>query len=528
MPAPALSGLSARILERTLGRLERLRGELEDLQRAYADREDLPGIETLIGAMLLVNSEIERAVGRRARQLADNPGPEADRAFRQRVGGYLDSIETLMPYPLDIARRPHGRDIEALVPVLTKLASSISGGRDLIFEPGVDYEFRDSLIEKFVEYADGISADLAKVLRKLPHLTVISYPAQLDGDTLLHSVLAHEIAHLALLKVAGGEPTSIGEVGINASIDEHYPELQRELTGALASKDKSSPSEEQIAELLTKTRRRIKRWFTELACDSLALRMVGPAFLFALVELELSSNRWAQESQMPGYKTHPGLGWRVRRLIPAAREWFAADREGAAWTAGRRALEDIEGWLPEEHDEIGEVERRIIEQALGRLEDQRTVTQALGASGEYLQGSFATDLEIVWHKLEAGIPPAERILSRSMPAPRVQRGRIWRAMTWVRRADQAFPRHVEIPKLWSAPMDWRSVLNGAWVFWLDGRARSAPTPGEQRSLPIPPSATRDWREFNDHIRGTIELCGIHTHLSELRDQLDELNLPEHG
>ena len=173
----------------------------------------------------------------------------------------------ILPHPLDIARRPHGRDIEALVPVFTRLASSISGGRDLIFEPGVDYEFQDSLIEKLIEYADQVSGDLTTALRKMPHLTVISYPAQLDSDTLLHSVLAHEIAHLALLKVASSEPASIGEMKINASIDENYTELQAELAVKLPPEIELSRGEEMLAELLTKTRRRIKRWFTELACD---------------------------------------------------------------------------------------------------------------------------------------------------------------------------------------------------------------------------------------------------------------------
>ncbi len=254
---------------------------------------------------------------------------------------------------------------------------------------------------------------------------------------------------------------------------------------------------------------------------------MGPAFLFALLELELSSNRWAQKSQMPGYDTHPGLGWRARRLIPMAAEWFPADRHGPAWRAGRQALEEIESWIPKDEDEIGTVERRIIDEALKRLEDQHTVTQALGPSGEYLRGSFAGDLEIVWHKLLAGIPPAERILARSMPAPRSSHRRIRRVMARRERAQVAFPRNSEPPEHWSAPMDWRSVLNGAWLFWLDGRARTQAGADEPRSLPIAPSATRDWREFNDHIRGTIELCSIHAQLSELREQLDVLNLPEH-
>jgi hypothetical protein len=188
----------------------------------------------------------------------------------------------------------------------TELAVNISPSREVIFEPGDEYEFQDSLIEELVRFAVNFSRELGAALKELPHLTVITYPAHLDSDTLLHAVVAHEIAHLALDRIHPGEPTSIGSQLINTSLDRQFDDLLTEL-GSAADAEGEPTDGEQFARRERDTRRRVKKWFEELACDSLALRMVGPAYVFALADLDLPTNRWAQKRGMPGYETHPGL-----------------------------------------------------------------------------------------------------------------------------------------------------------------------------------------------------------------------------
>jgi hypothetical protein len=101
----------------------------------------------------------------------------------------------------------------------------------------------------------------------------------------------------------------------------------------------------------------------------------------------------------------------LRRLLPAARDYFDSGRDSVPWIRGREALDELEGLVPDEKDELGDVERRIIEDDITELEKTETTSRALGLPGRYLKGDFATDLDIVWDKLIVGIPPAERILT---------------------------------------------------------------------------------------------------------------------
>lgn len=550
-PPPALPGLSSRVFERTLSRLSQLEAQLEGLQRAHAEREDLPGTQTLLAGARLMLQETERVVVGHARTLHADPSHEAQSRFRRRVGGLLASIERALPGPLYVARKTHGREIEALVGPFTELAATnISPGRQLIFEPGDDYEFESSLLDDLIEVAATFSNQLADSLRQLPQLTVITYPAQLDGDTLLHAVISHEIAHLALDR-HHGEPASIGSQLINTSLDHHFDRLLTELRST--ARAAGTPTRGPKFHLLERdARRRIKKWFDELACDSLGLRMVGPAYLFALADLDLPTNRWAQRRGMPGYDTHPGLGWRLRRLVPAAKAYFETARTSEPWMHGREALADLEAVIPDDADELGVVERRIVDDALVKLEAPETIEKALGLPGIYLKGDFVTDLDVTWDKLVAGIPPAERVLSRSRSDASVETedarqdgGDLSRgaeaedvveseadlsriAPNVPGKADTARELEIDgdaaVPKYWSVPMDWRSVLNGCWVYWLAGKARDDKV--RHRTMPLPATATADWREFNAFVRGTLELCGIHARLQDLRDQLDVLNFLE--
>ncbi|MEA2372629.1 MAG: hypothetical protein QOH12_3023 [Solirubrobacteraceae bacterium] len=271
----------------------------------------------------------------------------------------------------------HGREIEALVGPFTRLAVNISPGREVIFEPGDDYEFQDSLMEELIKFALNFSDPLAASLRALPHLTVITYPTQLDSDTLLHAVIAHEIAHLALDRVHSGYPASIGSELINTSLDRHFERLLRELRAA-ARNEEAPTRGEHFVRRERDARQRIKKWFEELACDSLALRMVGPAYLFALADLDLPTNRWAQRRGMLGYATHPGLGWRIRRLLPAAREYFETSRDTTPWRSGRIALDELEQLVPADTDELGKLSGVSSTKLLSSWRGRRRPTERSG------------------------------------------------------------------------------------------------------------------------------------------------------
>jgi hypothetical protein len=401
-----------------------------------------------------------------------------------------------------VARHPFGSEIEAVVAPFTELARTIETGRELIFVPDEEYEFDDTLKDHLIDFAGNHSVRLARTFGDLPALTVITYPRCLDGDVLLHTVIAHEIAHLALERPRPEGDGPVGRTLIGLSIDNNYEELEADLKARLPND--ADPIE--FDRLERDVRSRITAWFRELACDHLAVHMLGPAYLFALFDLELPSDRWAQRDEMPGYETHPGLAWRVEYLLPLARSFFDADpqKKTPAFEAGRHALDEMQTLVPTDaEDEIGPVERKIIEQALEQIALPKYTEAALPLTVDYLRrGTFNDELDLVWSKLEAGIPPSERIRARSTPGA----------------------ASLEPTDSWSFSMDWRSILNGAYVYWLAGRARTPEEEDWHRSMPLSPHAVEDWRRFNAHVRGTIELAVIQAQTIDVRDRLLKINL----
>ncbi len=504
----SLPDLSQLVLRRARVRLHRLASELDGLRRAYAEREDLPGLRTLVDAMALITAEGERQVLHEARVLYEqiasgaNPDREQER-FRGQVGGLLNAVERALPSPMQLARRPHGREVEALIAPFSRMISQLmrktSVHLELIFEPSDDYGFQLSVIEELQPVARQLSDDLREQLDDLPQLTVIAYPKQLEAETLLHAVMAHEAAHVAV------HPAS--ELGKSASdafdeaVQHHWPTLLAAMIAEIGG-----PEEEAIEEARIRTER-MKRWFIELLCDALAVALVGPAYPLALADLDVATDRWAQLRGVAGHESHPGLAWRLDRAISLAQGiYLVGEPQGDAWEALRAALSKVSAALPAERDEITDVERQMVEEALDAIDPQ----DAVGPSAFYPPETLSTDLPLVWEKLASRIPPAERIDQRTLTGTPGQ---------------QPAQIRLEAGERWSSPIDVASILTGAYAWWHAERAASTEAPGAHRNLPDSPCALEDWLAFNAFIRGTIELRGLHERMSEDRERLDGLNAP---
>ncbi|MGN6588303.1 MAG: hypothetical protein ACTHKT_12685 [Solirubrobacterales bacterium] len=521
-PEREITGLSRRVLRRALICIRHFRGELETLRSAYAEREDLPGLRTLVDAMSTLLAETEREIivlSRRLYQEAqDGNEPRAGARFRGIVGGLIRALENEFPQLLEIAREPHGREIEALIPPYSKLLSELYREEpqsiEVIFEPGDEYAFERSVLERLTEHARSFTPGLRRLLQDFPQLIAIAYPQQRESETLGHAIIAHEIAHTVLnwTRPPAHEAAPIYDAFQDAAVThsgtlaERIEQLDDEGNLPLepqAPEDDGEESDwegEAPAELAM---RRLRRWFEELACDALALGMIGPAYIFALADLDLASNRWAQRRSLPGFATHPGLSRRLRHLISLADSTYLQGEErGVAITSLREALHELSADLPEESDEILEEEDALLQAALKNLVESEAVHQVLGPA-RYLEQDFSVEIELVREKLVAGIPPAERINNR--------------------RPEAESPRTV--PEVWSRPMQWQSIMNGAYAFWLEGGALSEVPTEQPRILPDRRRVARDWIEFNGYVRGSIELANLQFQLQEARGRLDGLNEP---
>lgn len=496
--AAAIEGPPRRVLRRSLASIRHFRHELDGLRSAYAEREDLPGLRTLVDAMSALLAETEREVVILSRKLYEelqegSPAEAAEGRFCDLAGSLVNALDRVFPSLLEMTREPHGREIEALIQPYTDLLGALNQEEprsiELIFRPGEEYSFELSVIDQLSRIAEPFTDDLRRLLHDFPRLIAITYPKQREADILIHSMIAHEIAHTVLdYRPPGSEVAPVLDA-FDRAATKHYPTLLEELGDADA--DRSIE--------------RMRRWFEELACDALALGMIGPAYLFALADFDLTPSNFTQIPGTASFDTHPGLAWRLRSTILRAREEYLGTQheDGPAIASLRSGLTELEAELPEVEEEISEREWLLVEDALAGLDDE-TISTVL-RQARYLRPVFKHEVELVWDKLLAGIPPAERVIER--------------------RPGRVPESGGEVPRSWSQGMEWQSVINGAFAYWLKGLALS-PERGA-RTLPERGRIAQDWIDFNSYVRGSIELVNLHRQLSDVRDRLDVLNEPRH-
>lgn len=531
---PALSGLSLRVLRGSLVRVRRLRDELGTLRSAYAEREDLPGLRTLVEGMSIVAAGMEREIISESRQLYESLQGGADTAatelrFRERIGSVVIALDTVLPRFLRVARSPHGREVEALIHPVTRLVARLFRQEvrsiELIFEPGDDYAYELSLAEELMPVADNLQPELREQLDDLPQMVVISYPQHLEAETLVHAMAVHEIAHM-VVDYAEEKPSSAPvDEAFELAEEEHFDRLRRAMalpvrrgrrlqSWRIRASARRSPSSPRRKDPVRGAReaidQRLRKWYDEFACDALAVGMIGPAYAFALADLDLASDRWAQLLSDEANQSHPGLAWRLQRVIDQSRREYLDQVDGAAPAAAALldALNRLEAVIPPERDQLRPAERALLEAALKRFDEGGVVESVLGPGAHYSAQEFGVEIEIAWQKLHAGIPPAERIVMRDEPnAPPPN-------------AASASPGLGP----WSSPMPWPSIVNACYAYWQAGHGISDDSESH-RVLPDHPRVAQDWMDFNAYVRGAIELANLHEQLSAARDRLDGLNEP---
>ncbi len=505
MPAN-LEGASRRVLRRALICIRHLRHELDAMRSAYAEREDLPGLRSLVDAMSALLAEAEREVILLSRALdkaldAGRPAGEEEERFAGQANGLVDALDRVFPKLLAMIRNPHGREIEALFAPFTDLVARLHQSEprsiELILVPDEEYSYELSVIDKLASLAQRFDTDdLHGLLYSgFPRLVAVTYPKQREADVLIHMMIAHEIAHTVL----GLAPPDAEEAPIIAAFDratsEHFAAMLDRFGGEGEEAERKLRANEAIA--------RIESWFDELACDALALAMIGPAYVFALADFDLTPNNYVQVPDTAGFETHPGLALRLRLAIERSRqEYLPAGPFGPATEALSEGMDGLLAELPDAEEELSDEERALLAGALSNLTPQ-VVADVLNQA-RYLSAYFAEEVELVWEKLSARIPPAERIGLRGEHAP-------------------AIGSLAELPREWSSPMEWQSIVNGCFAWWL--AERPLRDDDGRRTFPDRRHVAQDWIGFNSFVRGSVELVNLHRALQESSNRLEGLNIP---
>lgn len=494
--------LPALTIERAFGRLFSIEERVVGFQREYGDREDLMGLQLLLRALFFTVKETERLVIEESRRVLDHPETietSDDDAFTPIIAELVQNLGETVTEPLRILERTHERRFDPLVQPLSRLARQIAPDVELIFQPGKHYDYGAGfwINEKLLRFAEQNSTHLKSVLeRSFPRMVIIQYPALAHADTFWHAILAHELGHIALH--TGGPPTPEEEIfqkAFEAFRDHVAADVERRMEKRRVPEGLFVQEKDRETTLLPQ---RALRWFIELACDDLALAFIGPAYFFALSELTAPSSAWEYEEsheETEPYNRYPALWWRLERSAKRARTQVSSFDTGH-WPEVHRLIDEYEGRITQTRTAVPELEKKIVDAALGRLDPAVLAPDAV-LDIEILRHEF----EPVWEKIDKHIAPAEWVHGRTPDPDKLK--------VWDRESE------------WSRPMDWRAILNAGYVHHL---VKAPPAPVAH--LDEAERAARHRSASSHEILTAIELSELQRRVHGLRTELGGLYIPE--
>ena len=254
VPEPATPHLIARSTSRILAQL----AEVEEARLRLVDQEELRGPTVLLRAAgLSLNAAL---------RLLTADSSVADQGEAAKLLSRSDRVRDLMLWlegavgpPLRVVSRLHGTGFEPFVAPFLRLARSVDSGSEVVFVPQEKstYGLTPPFLPTLAQGAAVFDTGLGQALSELPDVRCITYPATSETDIFQLPLIGHEIAHLLLSR----DNDSSGSLE-SALFDE-----------ALAATNAQLDPSDQA-----------QSWFVELACDLVALHMLGPAFAFALYE----------------------------------------------------------------------------------------------------------------------------------------------------------------------------------------------------------------------------------------------------
>jgi hypothetical protein len=450
------------IFDRSIALLAAAERHVDSHLSFYADREDMAGTKLLLETMHKIIESAQREVIEVQRLLdeAAYRGVQLERQVRQVQNIARDTVR-LTGEPLHYVASPHGREFDPIAVAYGRMARQIEPRTELIFRASEHrgYALSRPLLATLTDNLEARASELLSQVERLPTILYLQYPAIAEGDVLQHLLIGHEVAHLALRR--GDEPS----------------EAEKRFEGAL----RESPQRPTVQpEHKPDPRERALKWFTEIACDIMAVRLVGPGYYLALCEHALV-RQWIYRPFDAEISTHPHMAWRLTRAAGELDRFLAA-LEPALQKEVAQLIRPFLDIVPDPSQAIeGEPYKQTIELALDQLVHDLDHDEAINRA-ELSPSQLATELPLILERLEGRYAPAERIEWSE------EEVRSWTAAT------------EEQPPRWSRPLDWRSILNGGYLHLL-------------KTMPGYPEPLRGkWHEIDryrrgivGHLRGSVEL-----------------------
>jgi len=264
------------------------------------------------------------------------------------------------------------------------------------------------------DYVDGILRHIAEA-QKLPHkadVVVLSFPQTHKSDAILQTLFAHEIGHwlndekaiverVFSLVLAQG---IISREDLNAILEEFKQQFRAEML--------TEPELEAL--IYDRIVKQTKNWLTETVSDLVGIRLLGPAFLFSLLNfLVRINNPDACSSE------YPSARMRTRVLLQELenfgyhetfKELTAPGPMSESASEFYHAYGTIRDYilqaklLTPPRSRLDEIVLRVLEKYLPEM--KKEVSAAMGSIG-YSNMDFRTDIPPLIDALRVLVPPCE-------------------------------------------------------------------------------------------------------------------------
>jgi hypothetical protein len=220
----------------------------------------------------------------------------------------------------------------------------------------------------------------------------ISYPRMECRNSLLHTVMIHEVAHL--IDYRKDISSSLMD-SINLD-EESLKEVIRARTGGALSQEEKQEIVQSTYEECTQI---MHNWIRELVCDLVAVRIAGPTYFFAFIEASMLAN------VMRSYSSdHPASSIRLKYLLDELDEMgYFADTSELKGVLEYWKQEIIRNFSPPSNRYHNVAYRSVIE---GISILQSKVRECIKRELAYTANRFDEASQLA-SLLEAGIAPSD-------------------------------------------------------------------------------------------------------------------------
>ena len=257
-------------------------------------------------------------------------------------------------------------------------------------------------------FLDGILSLDATESSPKTNVVVLSFPETHQSDPVSHSLIAHEIGHWINEENSVVDNVFSTIIQSVAFTKDDFDRIKKDLK--IKEPEISIVGESQILSLFAK---QVKNWLTEIASDLVGVRLLGPVFVFTLVNLLLRlQNADSCSTEYPSTRMRARIALdylealKYHEVISGLSSVAGLEGVGSEFLSAYKGLKAYVLSNPQSglNSHLDTIVFNLLTKGLTDLKTE--VDHAIGVTG-YSQAAFKHDIPLLVAALAALVPPCE-------------------------------------------------------------------------------------------------------------------------